>query len=660
MTGHLPTSGQDPSPQAAAAPRGGTATHGTVTRTTAGRVALLTLDNPPVNALGAGLRDDLARALDAAIADEAVGAIVIAAAGRTFPAGADIREFDAPARGLALPDLCDRIENSPKPVIAALHGTALGGGLELALAAHVRIALASARLGFPEVKLGLLPGAGGTQRTPRLIGAEQALRLMISGQQIGAAEALAMGLIDGVVAEGLIEAAIALADDLATEGKPPVPTRARRSGFRDPVLYARIIAAAREAPRNARLPAPDRIVDCVEAALLLPFEAGLIFERTAFADLLTSPAAKGLRHAFLAERRLRHTPEAGTAPRPVTQVGVLGGGPVGAGLLAALLSAGLRATLIEADRDALIAGLERIATLHEEEVAAGRLAPEARDADWERLSGSVDPTLLASAEAILDLGESPRASQALAASIAASLKPGAVLALGDRASPLWEAAAGLGRGGDVIGLAVTEPAHIAPLVDLCPASGTATETTATVAALFHRVGKTVLRSANGTFLVESLRAAGRRALRRAAEAGAAPDAIEAALRDFGFALGARPFGALPGNAVSGTSPPGTPSSGAQIAEACLLALIAAGARLVEAGVALRPSDVDVAATLGLGFPRWRGGPMHMADEQGALQIRKALLPLAGEDADLWSPAPIFDRLIKYGETFRDLDMGQAG
>lgn len=654
MTGQPTSFGQKQVPAGGTGPRGGAAMAGTVARATRGRVALLTLDNPPVNALGAALRDDLAAALDAAIEDAAVGAIVIAAAGRTFPAGADIREFDAEARGIALPDLCDRIEAAPKPVIAALHGTALGGGLELALAAHVRIALASARLGFPEVKLGLLPGAGGTQRTPRLIGAEQALRLMISGQRIGAAEALAMGLIDGVVEEGLTEAAIALAADLAAEGKPPVPTRARRTGFRDPVLYARIIAAAREAPRNARLPAPDRIVDCVEAALLLPFDAGLTFERTAFADLLTSPAAKGLRHAFLAERRLRHTPEAGLAPRPVAQVGVVGGGPVGAGLLAALLGAGLRATLIEADRDALIAGLERIATLHEAEVAAGRLTPEARDADWERLAGSVDPARLAGAEAILDPGEAPQASLALADALAASLTPGAVLALGDPASPLWAAAASLGRAGDAIGLAVTEPSHVAPLVDLCPAPATAAETTATVAALLHRVGKTVLRSANGTFVLESLRAAGRRALRRAAEAGARPEVIEAALRDFGFALGARPFGALPATAVSDTPP-----SGERIAEGCLLALIAAGARLVAAGVALRASDVDVAATLGLGFPRWRGGPMHMADERGLLQVRNALLALAAEDADLWSPAAIFDHLIKYGERFRDLDGGKS-
>jgi len=263
-----------------------------------GAVLELVIDAPPVNALGHAVRAALAGAIAQAEADGTVKAVVIRAAGRTFPAGADIAEFGQPPRAPLLPDLCNQIEACTKPVIAAIHGTALGGGLELALAAQVRVARADARLGLPEVLLGILPGAGGTQRVPRLIGAEQALRLMLTGRPIAAAEALALGLVDLVVEDGLEAAALSMAE--AVIGTSLLPTCARNEGMRDAPAYQAAVVAARVAQHASRLPAPMRIVECVEAAQLLPFDQGLAFERAAFQDLVASPEAQGLRHAFFA------------------------------------------------------------------------------------------------------------------------------------------------------------------------------------------------------------------------------------------------------------------------------------------------------------------------------------------------------------------------
>ncbi|HEX9859001.1 MAG TPA: enoyl-CoA hydratase-related protein, partial [Paracoccaceae bacterium] len=386
----------------------------------AGGVVLeLIIDNPPVNALSHAVRVGLAAGIAAAGADASVMAVVIRAEGRTFPAGADISEFGKPALAPLLPDLCNLVEACAKPVVAAVHGTALGGGLELALAAHFRLARADARLGLPEVGLGILPGAGGTQRMPRLIGAEQALRLMLGGRPIGAAEALALGLLDRVVEDGLEAAALAMAR--AAMGQVPVPTRERRDGMRDGVAYQAAVAAARLHQHGARLPAPERIVDCVEAAQLLPFDQGLAYERRAFTDLVATPEAAGLRHAFFAERAAARMPEAGAAPRALREIGVAGSG--GADLTLTLLQAGFAVTLAEADRPALVAALEAIAARQEEAVQAGRRSPGARDADWARLQPAAGAGALAEADLVLI------ADAASLAGVVQAARPGAVLVL---------------------------------------------------------------------------------------------------------------------------------------------------------------------------------------------------------------------------------------
>ena len=505
--------------------------------------ALITLDNPPVNALGHALRAALAEAVDEAEADPAIRAIVIRAARRTFPAGADIREFGKPSAPPLLPDLCARVEACTKPVVAAIHGTALGGGLELALACHARVALASARIGFPEVTLGLLPGAGGTQRAPRLIGAEPALRLMTTGRPIRAAEALALGLVDRVVEDDVTAAALDLAAELAAAlartGHPPVATRTRAEGFRDPIAYEAAIAAARATVQHPDLPAPGRIIDCVEAALLLPFNAGLSFERAAFGDLVDSPAAKGLRHAFLAERRVTKIPEAGAKPRTIGHVGVVGGGLMGAGILVALLDAGLTATLVERDRDALAAGLERVATIHEAAVTKGKLKPERRDADWARLSGSTDLAALAAADLVIEAVPEDEALKAdLFRRLDPILKPGALLATNTSYLDVNVLARVTSRPADVIGLHFFSPANIMRLVEVIVGAETAPDAVATGFALAQRMGKTAVRAGvcDG-FIGNRILTAYRTAADITVEDGASPYDVDAAMRDFGFPLG---------------------------------------------------------------------------------------------------------------------------
>ena len=295
-------------------------------------VGVIALSHPPVNALGLALRRALLQAFGDLETDPSVHAIVLAAGGRSFAAGADLREFDGPEAAPQLGDICSRIEASAKPVVAALHGLTLGPGLELALAAHHRIALASAQFGFPEVTLAMMPGSGGTQRTPRLIGAGAALRLLLSGQPIGAAEALALGLIDRVV-----EKEVAAAAYLLARSRPPLrPTLAETRWLSVPLVYEAAVALARKtmlAGPGAGIAAgtgiaAGRILDAVEAALLLPATAALAFERAAQADCLANDASVGLRHAFIAERRIARFPDAAAKPRPVQMVGVVGAGQI--------------------------------------------------------------------------------------------------------------------------------------------------------------------------------------------------------------------------------------------------------------------------------------------------------------------------------------------
>lgn len=683
-----------------------------------GDVAVLIIDSPPVNALGLAVRQGLVAGLDAAVADPAVRAVVIRADGRTFPAGADISEFGKPPVDPWLPDVCNRIEACPKPVVAALHGTALGGGLELALAAHWRIALASARVGLPEVTLGILPGAGGTQRVPRLVGPGPALEMMISGQPVSAAKALAMGLLDEVVEADLPGAALALAQRLIAQGAAPRPVRERRDGLRDPVAYEAAIAAARKAQAGARLPGPARIVDCVEAALLLPFDQGMAFERAAFSDLVASPEAGGLRHAFFAERRAARMPEAAVPARRLDHIGVIGGGLMGAGIAYACLTAGYRVSLLDRDREGLVRGLERVAKLQESAVEKGRMTPAQRDEGWARLGGTLDFAQLAECDlAVEAVFEDFDVKADVLRALDAVLKPGAVLATNTSYLDVNALAAVTSRPADVVGLHFFSPAHVMKLLEIVAGAQTAPDAVATGLALAKRLGKVAVRSGvcDG-FIGNRILSAYRQAAEYLVEDGASVAQVDRAMRAFGMPLGpfevsdmaglqiawarrkrlaatrdpglryvaiadrlceAGRFGQSNGKgwyAYDGRKPVEDPDVTAiidaeraargieprtfaddEIRTRLLVAMANEGAKILAEGIALRPSDIDVVKLFGYGFPRWEGGPMLWADRFGVLQLQNAVERFAPQAPGFWVPAPNLDNMVRNGTRFGDLN-----
>jgi 3-hydroxyacyl-CoA dehydrogenase len=601
-----------------------------VTSEMRGAVLVLWLDNPPVNALGIGLRTGIAEGLAAANADPAVRAIAILARGHSFPAGADISEFGKPPQDPVLPDLCDLIEASSKPVVAGMHGTALGGGLEIALAAHGRVAIADARFGLPEVGLGILPGAGGTQRLPRLIGAQEALRLMISGKPISAVEALALGILDKVVEQDLTEAAVAMALHLAPAR--PVPTRDRRDGFRDPKAYFAAIAEARRRHAGAPIPGPGRIIDCVEAAQLLPFDQGLAYERAAFSGLVASPEAEALRHVFFAERRAGKMVGAKAKPRVVTQITVLGGGADAQPLIRDLLAGGYEVTLVEREAEALTKGLEAAATVLAADLEAKRSTQAEHDDRWSRLCPGL-PGDDGDAADMLFLTGPYRLPNADVPSV--SVKAGAPIVTMGR----------VGEGGPrALGLVMMPTTVNGRLAELLIANHTAPEAIATVLTVLRRLKRQVVQG-QGTGACAGLALAMQASL-QALEDMHGPDPVLDLLGRWG----------MPRHKDRMSQPVQGPRDlWSGLAGPVLAALANSGLRLIGEEKALRPSDIDIAMIVGHGFPRWGGGPMFWAQRRGLLVLRDDLIKLADDAPDIWTPTPLLDDLIRQGISLTDLN-----
>jgi len=513
-----------------------------VTHTLRGKILLVTVDNPPVNALGVDVRRGLAAAIDAADANDAVAAVLIVGAGRNFIAGADIREFGKPPQPPALPDVCNRIEASSKPVIAAIHGAALGGGLEVALAAHYRIAVAGAKLGLPEVQLGLLPGAGGTQRTPRLIGAQAALSLMLSGRHVGAQEALSLGLVDRVGAsDDVLAEGLAYAQELLASRAPVRRTRdAQRVADRAAAEAAIAAARADTAKKSRGLFSPQKIVDCVEAALNQPFDDGLRFERQQFLECLASPQRAGLVHAFFAEREAQKAPETKAAPpRDVRAVGVVGGGTMGAGIAVAVLDAGLPVTMIERDDEALARGRANVEKVYDGLIAKGRLTADAKAKTLARFSGSTSYDALAGADLVIEaVFEDLAVKQAVFGELDRVCQPGAVLATNTSYLDIDAIAAGTARVQDVIGLHFFSPANIMKLLEVVVPARVSADVVATAFDLAKKLRKVPVRAGvcDG-FIGNRLLAVYRTAADHMIEDGASPYQIDKVVRDFGFPMG---------------------------------------------------------------------------------------------------------------------------
>lgn len=683
------------------------------------RVAVLTLCNPPVNALSVATRTGLLDGVNRALASDAA-AILIVAEGSTFSAGADINEFGQPPVEPSLGDLFRHIEDCPLPVVVAIQGAALGGGFELALAAHYRIAARNARIGLPEVKLGLLPGAGGTQRLPRLSGANAALEVILSGEPIAAEAALQMGMLDDVVDGDLAEAGLIWADQIADGGLGPRPTRKVTTGMSDPVTFMADIAAWHAALEGETADTTGKIIECVEASLLLPFEAGLLRERSVFRELLASDRSRGLRHAFRAERSAgRSAKQVSGKPRYIQSCVVMGGGFLGGSISMALLNSGLKTTLIETDDASLSEAVGSILDVYDRSVSRGDLAASERDARMALLSGSSAYTSAAGADVIIHAGPvaADQAGRDLAGfAKAAGGQPILAVASDLDISVLVET---IGRDALVGQMVFHPPLRANPLVEVLVPEGAAPELAASLFALARRMGlKPLLVAPRGSgegLIAGRLRGAMRQVAEHLLILGAAPEAIDAAVRDWGFRLG--PFeaedraGLEAGRAdqsrsypdrnpqiigqpmtsalldagrtgrsagagwfsydtedgrarpdpvvrdiLSATRPGTTAAPGdAQIQLWTQAAIANSGAWLVADKVVDHPIDVDMAALSGLGMARARGGPMLSADLAGLAQLQQALAAMNAEHPGAWTPSPLWSELIKNGRSFSDLN-----
>ena len=661
-----------------------------------GPIAVITLDSPPVNSLGHALRQHIVAALDAAEAEAAVRAIVLIGNDKAFSAGADVTEFGT-ALALTEPILRSvlaRVEDCSKPVVAAISGVALGGGLELALACHGRVALESATLGLPEILLGLIPGSGGTQRLARLTGMETALTLMKSGQPQTARHLAESGLLDKVVAQGLIAAASALASELAERGAPFQRARDRQLNANT----TQTLLAAQRTKLTARQqlqPAYTALLDAL-AATTAPFEEGLQREGELLLQLLGSAQSKALRHQFFAEREATKLPAAlQTAPRPVQTVAIIGAGTMGAGIAICALDAGLNVILLEQDADALQRGQQRVLDHYQSRVTAGKLKATVAAASEARLTPTTDWAQLTRADLVIEaVFEDLAVKQEVFKKIDQHARPGAVLATNTSYLDVDAIANATARPQDVLGLHFFSPANIMKLIEVVRGSQTSADVLATGMALGKKLKKLPVLTGNSFgFIGNRIYNAYRKQCEFMLEDGAWPEEVDNALQAFGFAMGPFAVADLSGldiawrmrkaqaakrdsreryvaildqlceqgrlgrktgagyyryeggkqvkttdAVVRGIIEQASEQRGltrrtlkpAEIQRRALLAMVNEAALLLKEGVASRASDIDVVLVQGYGFPRWEGGPVFWARQQDRIAIIRDLQTLAHE------------------------------
>ncbi|CTQ33328.1 3-hydroxyacyl-CoA dehydrogenase NAD-binding domain-containing protein [Jannaschia rubra] len=678
------------------------------------RIAVLTVDNPPVNALSQAVRAALADAVSRFAADEDAEIAVILGAGRLFIGGADISEFGKPPADPWLPEVIAAIEDCPKPIVAAIHGTALGGGLEVALGCHWRMAMPGTKLGLPEVTLGILPGAGGTQRLPRLVGLQAAAKMIASGKPMTAEAALDAGLIDHLgQGDDVLAAARSWAADLLAQGVVARPTGRMAAPSGD----LSDMRAGMQAKSRGEV-APVTALDAVAASTSLSFADGMAEERRLFRELMDTPQRAGLIHAFFAERATAKLPEiAGIAPREIDRLGVIGGGTMGAGIATSALLAGLPVVLVERDEAAAGRARDTIAANLAAAVKRGKLDPDRRDTLLDvSLVTATDYDALAPADLLIEaVFESMEVKQEVFARLDAVARPGAVLATNTSYLDVDAIAAVTSRPQDVIGLHFFSPAHIMKLLEIVVARDTAPDVTATAFALARRLGKIPVRAGvcDG-FIGNRILSHYRTAADHMVLDGASPYAIDRAIRDFGFAMGPYQVSDLAGLDIGfatrqrkaadvhprdraptfadalyhagrlgrktkrgyydySDDPKGREDTETlrlvqeartdasreftdeEIVRRYMAAMVNEAARVVGDGIASRPLDVDVVFLHGYGFPRWRGGPMHWADTYGLDRILADIREFARDDDHFWQPAPLLTELADKGATFESLN-----
>ncbi|WP_011299998.1 3-hydroxyacyl-CoA dehydrogenase NAD-binding domain-containing protein [Cupriavidus necator] len=506
-----------------------------------GDVQVITICNPPVNALGVAVRQGLKQAIEQAEADAGVRAVLVVGEGTAFIAGADIREFGKPPMPPSLPEVCNQIEASNKLVVAAIHGPALGGGLEVAMSAHYRLALPAAKLGLPEVNLGLLPGAGGTQRAPRLMGVKAAADLMLSGKHLSAKAAQAAGLVDRL-AEGddPVAAGLAYVNELLEQGAPLRRTRDLAIADKAAALAELDTLQAETAKKTRGLFSPQKIVECVRAAVELPFDEGLAKERALFVECLNSPQRAGLVHAFFAERETAKVPEAqGAAPRALNRIAVIGGGTMGAGITVAALDTGLPVVMIERDAESIARGQANVEKVYDGLIAKGRMTPEGKAAIMARYTPSTSYESIADVDLVIEaVFEDIEVKKAVFQQLDRVCKPGAVLATNTSYLDIDAIAGSISRPQDVIGLHFFSPANIMKLLEIVVPAKVSPDVVVTAFELAKRMKKIPVRAGvcDG-FIGNRILAVYKQAADYIMEDGASPYEIDEAVRGFGYPMG---------------------------------------------------------------------------------------------------------------------------
>lgn len=676
-------------------------------------IAVLTLNSPPVNALSGPVRDGLHKGIKQAIDDSAVQAVVLVCAGRTFIAGADITELGSGGpQGASLLDVQNMMEDSTKPVVAAIHGTALGGGLEVALCCHYRVAVASAQFGMPEVKLGLLPGAGGTQRLPRIVGAEMALEMMGLGDPIGADKALEVGLISEIVDGDLTQGGVAFAKKLLAQKRPLVRVRdndAKLAPARGkPEIFAAFRAA--HARKNRGFLAPEYNIRCVEAAVNLPFDQGIRREGELFRELLQGPQSAAQRYMFFAERQAAKIPDvpADTQKIPVNKAGVIGAGTMGGGITMNLVNVGIPVTIVETTQEALDRGLKVVRGNYENTARKGKIT----QADVETRMALITPSLnladLADVDIVIEaVFENMDIKKDIFEKLDAICKPGAILATNTSALDINAIAAMTKRPEYVIGTHFFSPANVMKLVEVVRGAKTAKNVIATSMALGKRINKiAVLAGVCHGFIGNRMLFARTTQSSRIILEGATPERVDKVLTDFGFPMGPFAMSDLAGVDV-GWNPktskgetlrdrlceagrrgqktnagyydykPGdrTPIpnedvvkmirefaaskqirqrdvTDEEILERCLIPMVNEGAKILSEGIAIRASDIDVVWVHGYGWPVYRGGPMYWANTYGLDKIVARMREFANDDPVFWTPAPLLEELAASNGGFK--------
>lgn len=646
---------------------------GTVSTRQDGAVLVITADNPPVNALSVHVRAGLADAIETASRDETVKAVVIQAAGRTFFAGADITEFGKPPMEPSLPAVIDAIEHCGKPVVAAIHGTALGGGLEVALGCHYRIATPTARLGLPEVKLGILPGAGGTQRLPRVIGVAEALPMIVIGDPITSAKAKQIGLVDRLATETALETdAIAFAREVAGAPQYPVSSaRPDRIADAQPSMFAEF--RARHARKIEGQEAPQACLEAIKAATCTPYAEGVAKERTLFLKLLGGTQSKALRHVFFAERaaaRIDNMPE-DAAPVPIGKVGVIGAGTMGGGIAMNFLSAGIPVIMVEREQAALDRGMSIVRRNYETSATKGRITADQVENAMELLTPSLDYADLADCDLIIEaVFEQMDIKTQVFTRLDAIAKSNAILATNTSYLDVNEIAAATSRPEWVVGLHFFSPANVMRLLEVVRGDRTSPQVMATAMALARRIAKVaVVSGVCHGFIGNRILAARTKQANALLLEGARPEQIDRIVTDFGFPMGPFQMADLAGldlgwdaeKSSSSTirevlceqgrrgqkSGKGfydydekrnrTPSADVdklitdfatrsgqlpraiddqEIFERLFYPMVNEAALILEEGIAQRASDIDIVWLNGYGWPAWTGGPTFWADTVG--------------------------------------------